>query len=255
MVSGVTIDHHLRSVMCLNAMTPQRCRDSWRVPQQHRTVRSMDANQPQAADPQETVSRRRVARGIAWSVPAIAMATAAPAMAASPPPRVSVGGTASWNTSSYHPTSNTCGTGQFALVLDGRGFLGTSYREWDGLWFPDTRATDQICNVTLTFWFSRAGLTWTALTGVTNWSTPTATGATTTYNGTTYYEYRAVYRSGACFAASTLTTGYNGWYGIAYGWKTTQCFSSRPGSNFRVGATATVRNLALTNTSAWGAIS
>lgn len=200
------------------------------------------------------LTRRRVAKNIAWTVPAIALATAAPAMAASPLPRLSIGGTASWNSTTYRPTTNACSSGS-ALVVDGRGLLGTSYQAWDGVWFPDTRATDQICNVTVSMWVSRNNLTWTPLTGVTDWSTPTATGRTTTFNSVTYYEYRATYRTGTCFAASTLRTGYNNWYGIPYGWKTTQCYTSRPGTYFRVGTTATVRNSALSTTSGWASIS
>lgn len=203
------------------------------------------------------VNRRTVAAGLAWSIPAVAAISAAPAFAASPNPRLTAGGTAAWPgaSSNFYWSQYRCASGAPVLV-DGRGIQGTSRYEWDGVWFPDALPHYTICNVRLTFWVALSNAAFTALSGVSGWSVPqrTTTDAVSR-SGVLYYEYVSVYRNGECFRADSLSTGYNGWYGIPYGWRTTTCYTGRPGTQFRLGVTATVRGAALSYSSGWGNMS
>ena len=127
------------------------------------------------------VRRRTLVQGIAWATPAIAFASAAPAMAASP-------GLQGWVT-----VGKACGGGNVTLDIDGRG----DYPD-HGLWVFDGVLAQPPSNANITFYVSSGlgNLNWSTATGNSGWSAPTPNGSppggaisgfnayTTTYSGT-----------------------------------------------------------------------
>lgn len=112
-------------------------------------------------------SRRTVARGAAWSTPAVIVAGAAPAAAASPPVVFT-------HRSSWHWYSNN-----FPYCSRGDGLTLSTTSNATGASFTSTKTTTSITEVSATFYFARNDITWTAITGDSGcWTTPTATGAT-----------------------------------------------------------------------------
>lgn len=131
------------------------------------------------------VKRRTLVQGIAWATPAIAFASAAPAMAASPGLQgwVTVGKDCDWDNFRYDVT----------LDIDGRG----DYPD-HGLWVFDGVDGQPPSNASITFYVSSGlgTLNWSTATGNSGWSAPTLNGSppggsisgftayTTTYSGT-----------------------------------------------------------------------
>jgi len=166
-----------------------------------------------------------------------------------------------WNNAYWSAVNGCSTTSGSRLVLDGRARntdsrLGNPRFDYTGVFIHDNtgktmNADAQVCSLTLTL-YSPAKATWEALNGSDpNWSLPTPAG-TTTYGGVTYYLYKTTYLQGACFRLGSYgKIGYNSWHTFFYGWRSTTCFSTRPGSYFRVLTTATVNNIALTKDSGW----
>lgn len=132
-----------------------------------------------------TPSRRTLVRGAAWSVPVVAVATAAPAMAATLRMDPGINGwvlnTASPSGCNHSLTvdSNRPGTGP-----DGAPF---------GLYIYDTNDDDVITNATMTYWIegTHTGVTWSTLTGHSPcWSYQGSVGTEVKPDGITYTGYR-----------------------------------------------------------------
>ena len=189
------------------------------------------------------ISRRRVAQGAAWAIPAIGVATAAPAVAAS-------SGTGTFTgtndkvydyLSRYYRVPSDCSTSN----LDSGGFLDTQgcspsgapvsglSKSGDcalnpnssiGMWIETTNTTSgsaQICNVTRTYKFSSpiaidncpngkyntgGAWTWTQCTTLNGWTyslSPDGMTLTLTYNKCT-----AVQTSTATNGSGTYLPGY-----------------------------------------------
>ena len=131
-----------------------------------------------------TIDRRKVVGGLAWSVPTVAIATAAPAMAVSP---IRDPGLQGWVT-----VSGTCSWGTARITIDGRGSLPDR-----GLWVYNTGPEGSVRDASITFYFpSTLGtLSWSSATA-SQWTTPVVDnsqpvaghiGYTTRYNGTFQY--------------------------------------------------------------------
>ena len=131
-----------------------------------------------------TIDRRKVVGGLAWSVPTVAVATAAPAMAVSP---IREPGLQGWVT-----VSGTCSRGTADITIDGRGSLPDR-----GLWVYNTGPEGSVRDASITFYFpSTLGtLSWSSATA-SQWTTPVVDnsqpvaghiGYTTRYNGTFVY--------------------------------------------------------------------
>lgn len=114
------------------------------------------------------LSRRTLARGVAWAVPAIAVVSAAPAMAVSYPP--SLQGWIYW--------TRRCTRRTATLGLDGNGPSDVVYPSSDyGFYVFNTTATTNLTNACVTWSYSPAydnTLTWTAQSDSgSHWSAPT----------------------------------------------------------------------------------
>lgn len=117
------------------------------------------------------ISRREVNK-VAWTAPAIFIGAPAPACAASPALAVSNHGLLTQNGST--------------LKVDGTTRSGQSN---PGLVW--TGPVSSISEVSVTFWFPTATLTFSS--GVSGWSALQATGVKQVVNGTTHYAYTATY--------------------------------------------------------------
>ena len=121
-------------------------------------------------------SRRKVAAGIAWSIPAITVGAAAPAVAAS---QVSP----SINRSFYITRSRSgCSSGS-RLTVDSKND-GTSYYQ-----IVNVSPTSSVTAVYASVLVNLSGLSFTETTG--NWSAVQQDSQTYSYNGVTYYRYFA----------------------------------------------------------------
>ena len=131
-----------------------------------------------------TIDRRKVVGGLAWSVPTVAVATAAPAMAVSP---IREPGLQGWVT-----VSGTCSWGTADITIDGRGSFPDR-----GLWVYNTGPEGSVRDASITFYFpaSLGTLRWSRATA-SQWTTPVVDnsqpvadhiGYTTRYNGTFVY--------------------------------------------------------------------
>lgn len=140
---------------------------------------------PDAEAPQE-FGRRTIVRGAAWSVPVIAMASAAPRAAASgpidpgPPPPLALNG---WVLVTGHS--------DYSLQIDG-SFKGT---EEPGLWVEGTTGTETITNASVTLCFSRKVGDWYAGKKSSKlWTTPTYIGTNVIAStGQAVYSYKFTY--------------------------------------------------------------
>lgn len=115
------------------------------------------------------ISRRQVAKGTAWSIPAITAAAAAPAIAASSPtptPVMADGGYVSWNLAYNSTTAD--GTEGYKWYSTSGGQPGP------GACVKNTTAGDTITSYTQTIWLSDSTMTWSAGSGVgaNGWSIP-----------------------------------------------------------------------------------
>ena len=174
----------------------------------------------ESTPPQPAPSRRRVASSLAWAVPTVVAAAAAPAEAASPLPRIdrvfSVGlaSTAVANTS-----VGACATGSTRLSVT-TDDVNTYYRIANvrtGSTVTDVTASVLVQKDMVDAMGSRNPLTWTSAT--TDWSTPvrevSGTGSPVLYtnNGTRYYRYVSKLSTPVPAPVSgTITLPRIGWY-------------------------------------------
>ncbi|MDN5639781.1 hypothetical protein I6H58_03400 [Rothia kristinae] len=95
----------------------------------------MSVDAPQSAHP---ISRRTLARGAAWSLPAVAAAAAVPAQAASP--KLGLQG--------WVHFQRSCSRSTTTMTIDGRG----SY-PLKGLWVEGATSATKVADAQLTVWF------------------------------------------------------------------------------------------------------
>ncbi|GEM_PF-1687874 len=174
----------------------------------------------ESTPPQPAPSRRRVASSLAWAVPTVVAAAAAPAEAASPLPRIdrvfSVGlaSTAVANTS-----VGACATGSTRLSVTTDN-VNTYYRIVNvqaGSTVTDVTASILVQKSVVDAMGSQNPLTWTNTT-TTDWSNPTrevsgTTPAVYTNNDIQYYRYYSTLKTAVPAPASgTITLPRIGWY-------------------------------------------
>lgn len=144
----------------------------------------------------QAVSRRAIAKGVAWSVPSLAVVGAAPATAASPTPELSTYVIFSQEHQSNSEFPYSCGTsGTQQMDVNGQNFIlkGVS---------PGASLT----GITTTFWLAvDAGTTWSTV-GSTCWTRPTSTGQTATVNGVLFRAYTSAFTCSATVAANGTYT-------------------------------------------------
>lgn len=175
-----------------------------------------------APQPSQSVpSRRRVASSLAWAVPTVVAAAAAPAEAASPLPRIDRVFSIRRATTAAVPGASVsaCGSGSTRLSVT-TDDVNTYYR------IANVQAGSTVTNVTASVLVqkdmvdamgSRNPLTWTSAT--TDWSTPvrevSGTGSPVLYtnNGTRYYRYVSKLSTPVPAPVSgTITLPRIGWY-------------------------------------------
>ena len=151
-----------------------------------------------APQPSQSVpSRRRVASSLAWAVPTVVAAAAAPAEAASPLPRIDRVFSIRRATTAAVPGASVsaCGSGSTRLSVT-TDDVNTYYRiatVRTGSTVTDVTASVLVQKDMVDAMGSRNPLTWTSAT--TDWSTPvrevSGTGSPVLYtnNGTRYYRY------------------------------------------------------------------
>ena len=174
-----------------------------------------------APQPSQSVpSRRRVASSLAWAVPTVVAAAAAPAEAASPLPRIDRSFLVTRGTQAAVPGASVseCRSGSRLSVTTDN--VNTYYR------IVNVQAGSTVTNVTASVLVqkdmvdamgSRNPLTWTSAT--TDWSTPvrevSGTGSPVLYtnNGTRYYRYVSKLSTPVPAPVSgTITLPRIGWY-------------------------------------------
>lgn len=180
-----------------------------------------------------SVRRRTLLKGAAWSLPAIAVASAAPRAAASTPRNALAG--------VFYVTRSRDTT----VTWDGRsGSRGQLY-------VTDTVSGQKITSMSLRFGSTKAVTNWTKLGGGSCWSLPVADGQLV-YNGQTFSMYKSVYQCALPLAATTGNTTVNSefyWQGTVA--NPTDLITQRvtqvtqPPSNTAPGATISwIRNVA-----------
>ena len=175
-----------------------------------------------APQPSQSVpSRRRVASSLAWAVPTVVAAAAAPAEAASPLPRIDRVFSIRRATTAAVPGASVsaCGSGSTRLSVTTDN-VNTYYR------IVNVQAGSTVTNVTASVLVqkdmvdamgSQNPLTWTSHTK-TSWSAPTrevsgTTPAVYTNNDIQYYRYYSTLKTAVPAPASgTITLPRIGWY-------------------------------------------
>lgn len=133
------------------------------------------------------VGRRELTAGLAWTLPALTVAAAAPAASASTNPATPPGlqGWIQW--------LRSCSSGQVTLTVDGNGPNNVVYPSSQyGMYVYNTTSTTTLTNACVTFGYTpsyNGQITWTrASGGGANWSIPVYNSATarwtTCYSGT-----------------------------------------------------------------------
>ena len=175
-----------------------------------------------APQPSQSVpSRRRVASSLAWAVPTVVAAAAAPAEAASPLPRIDRVFSIRRATTAAVPGASVsaCGSGSTRLSVT-TDDVNTYYRIANvrtGSTVTDVTASVLVQKDMVDAMGSRNPLTWTSAT--TDWSTPvrevSGTGSPVLYtnNGTQYYRYVSKLSTPVPAPVSgTITLPLIGWY-------------------------------------------
>lgn len=139
---------------------------------------------PSSIKTQRTVSRRTVVKGAAWAAPVVAMASAAPAFAASQ--NTSIQG--------YVQIGGNCS----GLTING---TGSGY----GLFIGNTTTSTTIANPYIIFFLSAPSLTWTTSSGNSGWTAPVYIGHSTSIGGRTMYGYKTDLTTPVTARAGTTT--------------------------------------------------
>lgn len=142
----------------------------------------------------EAITRRTLARGTAWAVPAVTLAAAAPRAAASPLP-LGIQGSSNVSYGDYYRTTQP-------LVTDLGGASFTT---------SPSGATATFTNVSIWYYLPWSSATFRRYSGDTRWSTLTrdssVTNITSSTTGNVYYAYKTTF-------AGPLTTSAGPSYGF-----------------------------------------
>ncbi|MDO4919091.1 hypothetical protein [Kocuria sp.] len=148
------------------------------------------------------INRRTLAKGAVWSVPVVAMASAAPAVAASAAPELRPSGRFSYN-QGWGSTQTDNSTAYKVFSTASGGTTPAS-----GFCILNTNTSMSISNAAVTYYFPLSNLTFSTEggPGANGWSLMTrdTTKSTKSYNGVTYYPYTSRYT--AAVTARTSTT-------------------------------------------------
>ena len=169
-----------------------------------------------APQPSQSVpSRRRVASSLAWAVPTVVAAAAAPAEAASPLPRIDRSFLVTRGTQAAVPGASVSACGSSSTRLSVTTDNSTYYYR-----IANVPTGSTVTNVTASILVQRSvvdklsnGLTWTSVT--TDWSNPTrdVSGTPYTNNGIEYYRYYSTLKTAVPAPVSgTITLPLIGWY-------------------------------------------
>lgn len=169
------------------------------------SVRPPEDPSAHAAPSLRLPSRRVVAKGVAWTLPAVSVAASAPAFAASFPP-----GLQGWT----YWTRNCPGGSSMTLELDGAGPDGQVYPTTQyGLYVFNTTASTVLTSASITFTYSpgcSGTMSWSALPGSgSNWSTPTQVSPNTyrtSYSGT--WTYAPAVGTNPSYSVTTQTPAF-----------------------------------------------
>lgn len=174
--------------------------------------------------PDSTLNRRSIVRGVAWAAPTIALATAAPSIAASPIRRITASGTIT--------ATPRGGSDNYEFTVTNPSISLTGFR-----------ANERVSAVCYSLWYPVQGIAFQAAPAGSNWSTPAASGATKVVSGATFYEYSSCH-------TGTLTIGTNGTLNVAVPeWKSVDWVKNARGTRYQVCATAYVTNVRYDNCS------
>lgn len=158
-------------------------------------------------------TRRTLVRGVAWSVPAIAVAGAAPAMAASIPPR---------GLNGWVQLEKRCDEARFNI--NGAG----SYPD-RGIWVFVNDPTATISGAEIIFYFADSTLTWTNSSGP-GWTNLTRYAAGDGLAPAGFYAYRTSYSGGWTYNATDEVHVANNdpyWYRVLSGCPDSICAYAR----------------------------
>ena len=139
------------------------------------------------------IDRRRLAKGVAWSVPVIVAASVAPAVAASPMPTLSVSGRRTYNRAWY--TENLDYRENYKLFST----PPLSSRPGQGFCIQNSKSSTDIQNARVTYHLPYYDLRFvSAGPGANGWSVLSRdySVGNKSYNGITYYAYTTEYRGG-----------------------------------------------------------
>lgn len=141
-------------------------------------------------DRSPAVSRRTLAKGAAWTVPAISIAAAAPSLAASGPVRIDPG-INGWVLNSPRKVDTCKWTLDVDSTLARTGPDGAPF----GLYLYDIKPQTTVANATLTYWIiGNQSATWTAQAGHSRcWSGPSRGTAQKKSDGFVYTPYTWTY--------------------------------------------------------------
>lgn len=144
--------------------------------------------------------------GAAWAAPALVVATAAPAIAASAPILFAHRTRFQW----YSNNAPWCTSGRDGIEI------GTTTAT-TGVTFTGTTGTTKISTVYAYFWFTRSDIAFVSATGNSGcWTKPTADGTTATSGGRTYYRYLTTYTCPIAAAAGLTTLQPYRWQSQCY---------------------------------------
>ena len=141
------------------------------------------------------IDRRQLAKGAAWSIPVVAVVTAAPAMAASPMPQLNTSGRATWNLTWYTERVDNYQSFKLFSTTPGTNVPGR------GFCVLNTNSSTQISNAAVTYYLPYySSLTFSAQNGpgFNGWSRLSRDSSKSNkyFNGVTYYAYTTVYTGG-----------------------------------------------------------
>lgn len=142
----------------------------------------------------ESIDRRHLAKGAIWSVPVVAVVSAAPATAASPSPQLQASGRGTWNLTWY--TERVDNFQSFKLFSTTPG----STTPGQGFCVLNSTTSTQISNASVTYYLPYYDLTFSAQNGpgFNGWSRLSRDygKGNKSYRNITYYAYTSVYSGG-----------------------------------------------------------
>lgn len=142
----------------------------------------------------EGVKRRTLAKGAIWSIPVVAVASAAPAFAASPQPTLSAAGRGTWNLTWYTERVDNYQSFKLFSTIPGNTSPG------QGFCVLNSTTSSAISNASVTYYLPYYDLRFSAQNGpgFNGWSQLSRDSSKNNkyYRSVTYYAYTSVYSGG-----------------------------------------------------------